>query len=112
MFGTAFGLDLSTGFIIDDYGNVGSSYSDSINYRKYLEFVNDLYEEGLIRERLMKNARGILSKEKCSRNTTGVIFDYSWHMSMLYSAQYNEYNGDTPVFKGGVPLSGGIRAFT
>lgn len=48
MFGPAFGLDLSTGFIIDDYGNVSYSYSDSVNYRKYLEFVNDLYEEGLI----------------------------------------------------------------
>ena len=32
-------------------------------------------------------------------------------MSMLYSAQYNEYNGDTPVFKGGVPLSGEHQGF-
>ena len=30
---------------------------------------------------------------------------------MLYSAQYNEYNGDTPVFKGGVPLSGEHQGF-
>lgn len=59
MFGPAFGLDLSTGFIIDDYGNVSYSYSDSVNYRKYLEFVNDLYEEGLI-EKDYENARGIL----------------------------------------------------
>lgn len=110
MFGPAFGLDLSTGFIIDDYGNVSYSYSDSVNYRKYLEFVNDLYEEGLIEKDYEKCTRDII-KERCSRNTTGVIFDYSWHMSMLYSAQYNEYNGDTPVFKGGVPLSGEHQGF-
>lgn len=110
MFGPAFGLDLSTGFIIDDYGNVSYSYSDSVNYRKYLEFVNDLYEEGLIEKDYEKCTRDII-KERCSRNITGVTFDYSWHMSMLYSAQYNEYNGDTPVFKGGVPLSGEHQGF-
>lgn len=110
MFGPAFGLDLSTGFLVDDYGNVSYSYSDSVNYRKYLEFVNDLYEEGLIEKDYEKCTRDII-KERCSRNITGVTFDYSWHMSMLYSAQYNEYNGDTPVFKGGVPLSGEHQGF-
>lgn len=74
MFGPAFGLDLSTGFIIDDYGNVSYSYSDSVNYRKYLEFVNDLYEEGLIEKDYEKCTRDII-KERCSRNITGVTFD-------------------------------------
>ena len=32
-------------------------------------------------------------------------------MSMLYSAQYKEYNGNEPVFKGGVPLSGEHQGF-
>jgi len=48
MFGPAFGLDLVSGFQADESGNVTYAYADSENYKKYLEFLNGLYKEGLL----------------------------------------------------------------
>lgn len=59
MFEPAFGLDLSTGFIIDDYGNVSYSYSDSVNYRNILSSLM-IYMRKVLSRKTMKNARGIL----------------------------------------------------
>ncbi len=48
MFGPAFGLDLVSGFQADADGNVTYAAADSENYKKYLEFLNGLYQEGLL----------------------------------------------------------------
>lgn len=104
MFGPAFNLDLATGFYVDNNGQVKYSYYEEDNYRQYLEFVNGLYKEGLIDNDYENSSRDTI-KERCANNTTGVIFDYSWHMSMLYSSQYKNYDGSNPIFLGGVPLS-------
>lgn len=105
MFGPAFGLDLVNGFYIDDNDIVQYSYYDSDNYKEYVEFVHMLYSEGLLYSDYYSSTRETV-KDQCAADCIGVTFDYSWHMSMLYSAQYDSYDGETPVFKGAKPLSG------
>lgn len=110
MFGPAFGLDLVNGFYVDENNNVKYSYYNSDNYKKYLEFVHGLYEEGLLDANYSTATRNTI-KEQCSNNCIGVTFDYSWHMSMLYSAQYSSYDGYSPVFSGAKPLSGEYEGY-
>lgn len=110
MFGPAFGLDLATGFYTDENGQVKYAYYESENYRAYLEFLNGLYDEGLLEPDFDILGRDTV-KERCKNNETGIIFDYSWHMSMMYSAQYEEYDGSKPVFAGAKPLSGEYKGY-
>jgi putative aldouronate transport system substrate-binding protein len=105
MFGPAFGLDLYNGFYADDEGNVHYSYAESENYKAYLEFLNGLYEEGLLEMEYTSLTRDQIT-ERFAQNKTGVTFDYSWQMSQLYSAQFLEYDGTTGIVVGGAPLSG------
>lgn len=105
LFGPAFGLDLVSGFYADDDGTVHYAYYESENYRKYLEFIKSLYDEGLLEmEYTSLNKDQITSR--CAQDITGVTFDFSWQMSTLYSAQSPEYDGTSPIFKGVAPLSG------
>ena len=48
MFGPAFGLDLVSGFYADDNGQVHYAYGESEQYKAYLEFLNGLFQEGLL----------------------------------------------------------------
>lgn len=48
MFGPAFGLDLVSGYFVNDDGVVEYGAYDSENYKAYLEFLNGLYEEKLL----------------------------------------------------------------
>lgn len=105
MFGPAFGLNLVDGFYEDDDGKIKYSYYNNDNYKQYLEFVNMLYNEGLLYSNYNNATRDTI-KDMCANNTLGVTFDYSWHMSMLYSAQYSDYTGESPVFESTAPLSG------
>ncbi len=111
MFGPAFGLDLVSGFQADEDGNVTYAYADSVNYRKYLEFLNGLYDEGLLNPdfELWDRDRVI---SFISQDMTGVAFDFSWAMSMMYSNVLPYYDGTAKTaFVGVAPLSGENKGF-
>lgn len=111
MFGPAFGLDLVSGFQADESGNVTYAYADSVNYRKYLKFLNGLYEEGLIDPDFDTWDRDQVI-EFISQDRTGVAFDFSWAMSMMYSNELPYYDGTAATaFVGVVPLSGENKGF-
>lgn len=110
MFGPAFGLDLVNGFYVDEDNVVHYAYYESEQYKKYLEFLNSLYTEGLLESGYTSVTRDDIVN-RCKNDTTGVIFDYSWHMSTLYSAQYDDYNGEEGIFCGAKPLSGEYEGY-
>lgn len=111
MFGPAFGLDLVSGFQADDKGNVTYAYADSENYKKYLEFLNGLYEEGLLEKNYTEVNRDEVI-DRISKDLTGVAFDYSWAMSMMYSNVLPYYDGTAATaFVGAAPLSGEYKGF-
>ncbi|MCR5303304.1 MAG: extracellular solute-binding protein [Lachnospiraceae bacterium] len=111
MFGPAFGLDLVSGFQADDQGNVTYAYADSENYKKYLEFLNGLYQEGLLEKDYATVDRDTII-DRMSKDLTGVGFDYSWAMSMMYSNVLPYYDGtEATAFVGVPPLSGEHEGF-
>ncbi len=111
MFGPAFGLDLVSGFFVNDAGEVEYAYADSENYKAYLEFLNGLYTEGLLEVEYTTLTRDQII-ERFAQDKTGVTFDYGWQQSMTYSPQLSYYDG-TP--ETGVvaqrPLSGTHEGF-
>ena len=111
MFGPAFGLDLVSGFQADESGNVTYAYADSENYKKYLEFLNGLYKEGLIDPDFVNWDRDKVI-DYISKDMTGVAFDFSWAMSMMYSNVLPYYDGTAKTaFVGVAPLSGDNKGF-
>ena len=111
MFGPAFGLDLVSGFQADDQGNVTYAYADSENYKKYLEFLNGLYKEGLLEKDYTSVDRDMVI-DRMTKDLTGVAFDYSWAMSMMYSNVLPYYdNTAATAFVGVAPLSGDSKGF-
>ena len=111
MFGPAFGLDLVSGFQADDSGNVFYAYADSENYKAYLEFLNGLYKDGLLEVEYTSLDRDKVI-ERISNDLTGVAYDFSWAMSMMYSnvLPYYENTADK-AFIGTAPLSGPQKGF-
>lgn len=105
LFGPAFGLDLVSGFYADDNGTVHYAYYESENYKKYLEFLKSLYDEGLLEMEYTSLNRDQITS-RCAQDITGVTFDFSWQMSTLYSAQFADYDGTKGIFKGVAPVSG------
>ena len=111
MFGPAFGLDLVSGFQADDDGNVTYAYADSENYKKYLEFLNGLYKDGLLEKDYASLDRDMVI-DRISKDITGVAFDYSWAMSMMYSNVLPYYDGTAAkAFVGVAPLSGENKGY-
>lgn len=111
MFGPAFGLDLVSGFQADANGNVSYAYADSINYKNYLSFLNSLYEEGLLEVEYTSLDRDQVI-ERIANDLTGVAFDYSWAMSMMYSNVLPYYDGTKAnAFVGAAPLSGEYKGY-
>jgi putative aldouronate transport system substrate-binding protein len=111
MFGPAFGLDLVSGFQADDKGKVTYAYADSENYKKYLAFINSLYEEGLLEKDYETLDRDMVI-DRISKDLTGVAFDFSWAMSMMYSNVLPYYDGTAATgFVGVAPLSGENTGF-
>ena len=111
MFGPAFGLDLVSGFQADEAGNVSYAYADAENYRAYLEFLNGLYEEGLLETDYVSLDRDTVI-DRISKDLTGVAFDFSWAMSMMYSNVLPYYDGTAAkAFVGVAPLSGASKGF-
>lgn len=105
MFGPAFGLDIVSGFQADADGNVVYAYADSENFKAYLEFLNGLYEEGLLEVEYTSLDRDQVI-ERISNDMTGVAFDFSWAMSMMYSNVLPYYDGTADTaFVGAAPLS-------
>lgn len=109
-FGPAFGLDLVSGFYADEDGKVHYGYAEGEQYKNYLEFVHQLYEEGLLEVEFTTLTRDQVT-ERCANDLTGVTFDFSWQMSQLYSAQYPDYNGEEGIMVGMPPLSGEYEGF-
>ena len=111
MFGPAFGLDLVSGFQADDAGNVTYAYADTKNFKAYLEFLNSLYEEGLLEIEYTSLDRDQVI-ERISNDKTGVAFDFSWAMSMMYSNVLPYYDGTAATaFIGAAPLSGDYEGY-
>lgn len=111
MFGPAFGLDLVSGFQAGDDGRVTYAYADSENYKKYLEFLNGLYKEGLLEADYASLDRDKVI-DRISNDLTGVAFDFSWAMSMMYSNVLPYYDGTADTaFAGAAPLSGEKKGF-
>ena len=111
MFGPAFGLDLVSGFQAGEDGKVFYAYADSENYKKYLKFVNSLYEEGLLESDFESLDRDMVI-DRISKDLTGVAFDFSWAMSMMYSNVLPYYDGTAATaFVGAAPLSGEQQGF-
>lgn len=111
MFGPAFGLDLVSGFQADENGNVEYAYADAENYKKYLEFLNGLYEEGLLDPDYASWDRDKVI-DFISEDKTGVAFDFSWAMSMMYSNVLPYYDETAKTaFVGVAPLSGDTKGF-
>lgn len=103
-FGLYFGIDNASGFYADDEGKVHYAYADDA-YKEYVAFLNDLYKEGLLEVEFTSLTRDQVT-ERCAQNKAGVVFDFSWQMSQLYSAQYPEYDGTKGIMQGFAPLSG------
>ena len=110
MFGPAFGLDLVSGFYADDEGTVHYAAYDAEQYKAYLSFLNGLYEEGLLETEFTSLNRDQITS-RCANDQTGATFDFSWQMSNLYSAQYENYDGETGIIAGAAPLSGEYEGF-
>ena len=106
MFGWAFGMDLQSGYYADEEGTVHYAYAEPEKYKAYLEFLNGLYEEGLLEMEFTSLTRDQIT-ERFANNQTGVTFDYSWQMSQLYSPQFENYDPEVGGIVVGVePLSG------
>ncbi|HAF26895.1 MAG TPA: ABC transporter substrate-binding protein [Lachnospiraceae bacterium] len=111
MFGPAFGLDLPSGFMADKDGKVFYAYAEPEKYKAYLEFLNGLYEEGLLEKDYETLDRDTVI-DRISKDETGVAFDYSWAMSMMYSNVLPYYDGTKEkAFVGVKPLSGDEEGF-
>lgn len=111
MFGPAFGLDLVSGYQADQDGNVIFAAADPENYRDYLDFLRDLYAQGLLEMEYTSIDRDKII-ERMSNDLTGVAFDYSWAMSMMYSNVLPYYDGtEKTAFVGVKPLSGTHEGF-
>ena len=109
MFAPAFGLtftsDEGSGFFVNDEGVVQYAQATP-EYKEYLGFLHDLYEEGLLEIEYTTLTRDQII-ERFAQDRAGVTFDFSWQMSMTYSPQLPYYDGtpETGVV-GQVPLSG------
>lgn len=110
MFGPAFGLeftnDSGSGFFVNDDGVVEYAQADDENYKAYLEFLNGLYNDGLLELEYTTLTRDQII-ERFAQDKTGVTFDYGWQQSMTYSPQLPYYDGtpETGVVAQ-APLSG------
>ena len=110
-FGPAFGLELEGGFQADENGNVTYGYADAEKYKKYLEFVHSLYEEGLLEQEYLSLDRDQVV-ERIANDKTGATFDFSWSMSMMFSNVLPYYDGTADTaFVGVAPLSGEYEGF-
>ena len=110
MFGPAFGLDLVSGFYADDAGAVHYAAAEPEAYKAYLNFLNGLYNEGLLEVEFTSLNRDQIV-ERCANDTTGVTYDFSWQMSTLYSQNAPGYDGEHGIFVGVAPLSGDHAGF-
>lgn len=111
MFGSAFGIDLVSGFRADENGNVTYAAADAEKYKAYLEFLKGLYDEGLLEVEYTSLDRDQITT-RVSNDQTGVTFDYSWSQSMIFSPVLPGYDGTAETaFVGGAPLSGEYEGF-
>lgn len=106
MFGPAFGLDLVSGFYVDENGDVQYAFYEDEKYLAYLTFLNELYAEGLLEIEYTTLTRDQII-ERIANDKTGVTFDYGWQQSMTYSPQLSYYDGTPETgFVAAKPLSG------
>ena len=93
-----------TEFCLGDNGQVVYGPATE-NFKAYLEFLNGLYAEGLLEVEYTSLDRDQVI-ERISNDLTGVAFDFSWAMSMMYSNVLPYYDGTADTaFVGAAPLS-------
>jgi putative aldouronate transport system substrate-binding protein len=103
-FGPMFGLDLQSRFQADKSGKVSFGYG-SPAYKDYATYLSMLYKEGLLDPDFGTTTRD-QEISRFAKDTTGVTFSYSWHMSQSFSNQFKDYDGKTPIVKGILPVKG------
>lgn len=115
MFGPAFGLNFGdsalNSFYADENGQVHYAYYEKENYKAYLTYLHELYEEGLLELEYTTLTRDQVI-ERFAQDKTGVTFDYGYQMSMTYSPQLPYYDGTAETGVCAVaPLSGTDEGF-
>jgi putative aldouronate transport system substrate-binding protein len=103
-FGPSFGMDLSSRFYADDTGKVHFGFYEPV-YKEYLTYLNGLYKDGLLAADFASTTRDQITS-RFSKDITGATFDFSWLMSMTLSPLFKDYDRNTPLIKGIVPLKG------
>lgn len=111
MFGPAFGLDLLSGFYVNDAGQVTYAFAEEQGYKDYLTFLNGLYTEGLLDVDYTTLTRDQIIA-RFANDQTGVTFDFGYQMDMTYSVQLPYYDGTAATgVAGAKPLSGTHEGF-
>jgi len=103
-FSPIFGINLASRFYGDKDGKAHFAFLEPA-YKEYLTYLNGLYKEGLLESSFATTTRDQIIA-RFAQNITGTAFDFSWHMSSTFSAQFKDYNRETPVVKGILPLKG------
>ncbi len=102
--GGSFGLDLDNDFTVDDEGVVTCSLIDP-NLKKYLAYMNKLYEEGLLDKEFPSKTAELLTSN-AGADKVGCMADWSW-FQMTYSMLEEGYEYSTSTdgkWMGAMPL--------
>ncbi len=98
---TLFGIDLSDGFT-DISGEWEDVYTCS-DYREYLRYMHKLYAEGLL-DNGYANNDGDMVSNKAANDLIGLVSDWAYAASYVYSPCYDDYDGTTGIWHEMVPV--------
>ena len=102
LIGSFWGLDLMTGYHLDDEGQVQSSFATE-SYRAYLTYMNKLYEEGLLDPEFASNSTDILTNY-LSQDRMGAMYGYITD-GYTMAGSNPHYSETTPVVVAVKPLT-------
>ena len=102
LIGSFWGLDLMTGYHLDDEGRVQSSFATE-SYRAYLTYMNKLYEEGLLDPEFASNSTDILTNY-LSQDRMGAMYGYITD-GYTMAGSNPHYSETTPVVVAVKPLT-------
>lgn len=102
LIGAFWGLDLMTGYHLDNEGKVHSSFATE-SYRAYLTYMNKLYKEGLLDPEFASNSTDILTNY-LAQDRMGAMYGYITDGYTLAGSNPH-YSETTPVVVAVKPLS-------
>lgn len=102
LIGSFWGLDLMTGYHMDETGKVQSSYATE-SYRGYLTYMNKLYAEGLLDPEFASNSTDILTNY-LAQDRMGSMYGYITD-GYTMAGSNPHYSESTPVVVAVKPLS-------